>query len=41
LKSLSAYKIADLTVIMNKLQLPTTGLKKNNMYETILETIHW
>ena len=41
LKGLSAYKIADLTNIMNKLHLPTFGLKKNNMYETILETIHW
>lgn len=41
LKSASAYKIADLTSIMEKLELSTSGLKKNDMYETILETIHW
>lgn len=41
LKSASAYKIADLTLIMDKLELSTSGLKKNDMYETILETIHW
>lgn len=41
LKGLSTYKIADLTSIMNKLQLPSDKLKKNDMYETILETIHW
>lgn len=41
LKSASAYKIADLTLIMEKLNLPTSGMKKNDMYETILETIHW
>lgn len=41
LKSASAYKIADLTLIMEKLKLSTSGLKKNDMYETILETIHW
>ena len=41
LKSPSAYKIADLTIIMEKLKLSTSGMKKNDMYETILETIHW
>ena len=41
LKSASAYKIADLTLIMEKLNLSTSGMKKNDMYETILETIHW
>lgn len=41
LKGISAYKIADLTSIMNILNLPTDNLKKNDMYETILETIHW
>jgi len=41
LKSPSAYKIADLTIIMEKLKLSASGMKKNDMYETILETIHW
>lgn len=41
LKGLSAYKIADLTIIMEKLKLSSSGMKKNDMYETILETIHW
>tara|TARA_B100001093_G_C26791465_1_gene999160 strand:+ start:107 stop:883 length:777 start_codon:yes stop_codon:yes gene_type:complete len=41
LKGVSAYKIADLTCIMNILNLPIDNLKKNDMYETILETIHW
>jgi hypothetical protein len=41
LKSLSAYKIADLTTIMEKLNLSSSKLKKNDMYTTILETIHW
>ncbi len=41
LKSLSAYKIADLTIFMDKLKLSASGMKKNEMYETIFETIHW
>ena len=41
LKGLSAYKIADLTIIMEKLKLSASGMKKNDMYEIILETIHW
>jgi len=41
MKSLSAYKIADLTTIMEKLHLPSSKLKKNELYTTILETIHW
>ena len=41
LKSLSAYKVADLIKIAEKLKLPSEKVKKNDLYDSILETIRW
>ena len=41
LKGLSAYKVADLITIAEKLKLPSEKVKKNDLYDSILETIRW
>ena len=41
LKSLSAYKVADLIKIAEKLKLPSEKVKKTDLYDSILETIRW